>query len=303
MGTVPYANPGGINQTAPTTASAAGAPKAYPLSSGTSVPGAIPGGSQPSTLNPYSFASGVGAVPGAVGSPTGTPTTTMPGTTGPNAQDSDLYKQWTDILGTGTGGSLFSFMQGLPGTQSDIFKQWLSSMQPQYNAAEQARKQSLSAGGVSPNSTINALSESNLQAEEVAQQGGVNAQLMQTNQADTMNILQNMQGLAAQQVVSDSPWATFGRIINAAGAIGGDIMGMAGGMGAVKGLFGGGGGGGTMAPQLSSLSPEMGGVPGGGGFMDVPQIPTSPLPEGFSFGGFPTVGGPSQSNFDFGSMP
>ena len=79
---------------------------------------------------------------------------------------------------------------------------------------------------------------SNLGAQQAAEAGSINAQLMQHNQDAQQNILQNMQNLAAQEQ-AQSGWDIFGQIAQSVGGLlspfTGGLSGMAGGL--FKNLF------------------------------------------------------------------
>jgi len=246
---VPYSNPAGNNQTSP--ASMIGKPGASPVSSAPKIPGSTLGGATtPGTgvTNPYMP---TGAVPGAGGGTSPFPSVPMPMGAGqpgsmasvPVAGDTgkgmtDLQKQFQDILGKGVGGDLNKFIEGLGGTQSEIFKQFLASMAPQ-KAEEQANlMQTLGTAGVSPNSTVAALGLADLGAKNYATESGIDAQLMQHNQDLHASIMQNMEDLASKEVAS-SGWDVFAQVAGAVGNLAAPFMG-GGGIGSLTKLFGGG---------------------------------------------------------------
>lgn len=227
---LPTSNIAGNNQTSPGVSmgvlpTSAPNPMLIPMSTAGSMPSA----------NPY-----MSAAP--------TSSTMMPHS--PSIQD-NLNKQWIDILGKGTGGTMASLYGGMGGTASDIFKQFLAGQVPVQAQQTAALNQGLAEMGVSGNSSVAGLANANLAAGFNATAAEENARLMTQNQQDQMSMLQNMQQLSSAEV-SQSPWDIFSQVVGTLGSVAGSVMG------------GGGGGGGGL---LSGFSNMFKGGGGGSGFM------------------------------------
>jgi hypothetical protein len=194
--TIPFSNPAGNNQTNPTST-------AKPVAvAGTAMPGAT-GAS--AAVNPYvAPASTVASVPTSGGS------------------GGDLGKQLTDIYGSGVGGALSSELGSMSGTNSAILQEYKASLAPQMATAQANVNAALGAGGVSSNSSVAAIADANLQAQETAAISGESAQLTEHDQDLTANILGSTMG-AAEKETASSGWTVFGDVMGAisqdAGAI------------------------------------------------------------------------------------
>ena len=259
---LPSSNPAGNNQTSP---GLSAMPTPQPIFTP-----ALPAGSVPSN-NPY-----LSATPG---SPIGMGTTgpsagLVPGTTSPgglynpassySSGQTDISKQLTDIYGKGIGGSLNYALQGMSGTDSAIFQQYLASMQPQMAKAQAQLTQGLGSMGVSGNSSVQGLAQADLQSQFLAQESGVNANLMQQQMQNTLGVLQGAQGAATQEVAS-SPWQDLGQVVNTIANVAGSAGGLMSGLGALKGIGGAVGSimGNFAAPQLGGVAGAFGDVSGG----------------------------------------
>jgi hypothetical protein len=217
---LPTSNPAGNNQTAP-----------MGLTSASKTVSPMPFTSQAQGTNPLMSGTS-GATPQALpAQQVGTPldTSVTPGslynsTSSYSSGESNIEKQLIDIYGKGVGGELNSILQGMSGEDSAIFQQWLASMAP-VEASETAQLQStLGSQGVSANSSVSAIANSNLQSQFNAQAAGVDSQLMQQQLQDTIGILQGTQQDAAKEVAS-SGWGTFADVMsNITGDIG-NLMG------------------------------------------------------------------------------
>lgn len=228
-------NPGGSNQTSAGVSSGANAsmlPKTQPVFT----PAAGPTGA----TNPY-----MATLPTSAGSTLYNPNVNAQ-TFAPGSQNQLTQKQFIDIAGKGVGGAMSSELAGLGGTASQIFQQWQAGQLP-VQAGEQVQlNQQLAGAGVGANSSVNAIAQSNLEAQFNAQAAAENAQLMVQNQQTQTGILQGMQS-AAEQEVASSGWDVFGQVMGGLGNLAGQVMGLPGssiGGSMLKGLFGGGGGGG-----------------------------------------------------------
>lgn len=269
MSQIPFSNPGGNNQTSPGAGVKAGM-GAFPVPSpvGPTVhnpfvpPGVMPPGPGLHTTHPMATG-GVGAVPQAASTPfnAGAPGNTsadngfITNNSSYKNGENDLQKQLVDIYGKGVGGSLFSLLNSMSGTNSTVLQEYIKSLQPAEAAASANIGASLGAAGVSGNSSVNAIAQSNLQAQEFASIAGESAKLTMTQEELTAQLLSGTQGAASKEVAS-SAWTTFADVIN---NITGDIGNLAGGDYQTK--AGSGSGGATpavSAPQLPSFSPAAG---------------------------------------------
>lgn len=238
---VPYSNPAGNNQTGPSFgvptsgagAKAAGgkAGGALPVVSPVSTPGSV------GTANPY--IPPTSTTPGATGTVPAGPTQSSSFIT-PNSSyssgENDLQKQLIDIYGKGVGGSLYTLLSGMSGTNSTILQQYIASLQPQFAKSRADLGASLGAGGVSPNSSVAALGEANLKAQEDAIIAGESANLTQGQEQMTAGILGSEQGAASKEVAS-SGWDVFGSVLGDLGKLAGTTIGAAGAAGGFGNLF------------------------------------------------------------------
>ena len=239
---VPYSNPAGKNQTSPSIGvptSGAGATKTsgpMPVTSPIAVSGA-------GTSNPFIPAPGAGTTPGV---PSGVPmtgTTSVPnvgGLTDSTANVSGttgaLQKQLTDIYGKGVGGALASLLSGMSGSDSKVLQEYIASLQPQFAKSQADLGASLGAGGVSPNSSVAALGEANLKAQEDALIAGESGQLTLGQEQLTSGILGSEQGAASKEVAS-SGWDVFGQVMGGLGNLAGSVISAGGEAGGLKNLF------------------------------------------------------------------
>lgn len=195
---VPYSNPGGRNQTTP----GAGAPVAQPALGGT-----VPTSPTSTALNPIAAASSNPLVPTA-GLPQATPAT----------QTTDQSKQLTDIYGKGIGGDLNNLLNSIGGTDSATLQEYTASLVPQEATAKANLDASLGAGGVSANSSVAALGNANLQAQETAAIAGESAQLTQSGQNLEASILSGTEQAATAEV-AESGWNVFGQVAQDLGGL------------------------------------------------------------------------------------
>lgn len=227
---IPFSNSAGKNQFSPSTGGIT-----------PQVSGGIPGSPQAqSSSNPYMTPATASAAPIVSSAPTASPT--APGipasTTGTSASNgfitssSDgsqnaLQKQLDDIYGQGVGGSLFSLLNNMSGTDSTVLQEYISSLAPQEASAQANTNAALGAGGVSANSSVAALADSNLQSQEFSSIASESASLTQSQEQLTAQLLSGTQN-SAQQEVATSGWSVFGDVMN---DITGDIGALVGGKG------------------------------------------------------------------------
>lgn len=235
---IPYSNPAGNNQTSPVTAGTVGpgvatgaVPVANPLQ-----PGAAAG------ANPFIPAGGTAAtsvsLPGS--SPTPITSTAVTGAATPipatGVVSGDAYNQLHDIYGA-AGGTLTDFMNSISGTNSATLQEYIKSLAPQEATAAANLHASLGAGGVSANSSVAALGESNLQAQEFASIAGESANLTQSQQQLEASLIEGTLPDAAKQVADSNPWNILGTVLSDVGSVASDFL----GVGGITGAFGGAG--------------------------------------------------------------
>lgn len=209
--TVPSSNVAGNNQTSPGVSSTQPVPiVAQPVSPTATV-------TQNAQANPF--------IPAA----TPTAATTVPSSTVGTvntlggANNSALSSQLDDIYGTGVGGALDTLLGNISGTNSATLQEYVQSLQPQEATAQANVNASLGAGGVSANSSVAGIADSNLQAQEFADIAGESANLTQSQENLTAQILTGTEGAAVAQT-AESPWTDFADVLaagtNAIGNIG-----------------------------------------------------------------------------------
>jgi len=218
---IPASNPAGNNQTNPLN-SVLG--KTTPIATAPGV------GVQ---NNPYMPAGGTSTVPTSPAAPVynapsrpqalTTSTTGTGGSSGAagfitdkssySSGENDLQKQLIEIYGKGVGGSLYSLLSSMSGTDSKVLQEYIASLQPQMAKAQADVNATLGAGGVSANSSVAAIADANLQAQEQAAIAGESAKLTLGQEELTANLLQGMQGASAKEVAS-SGWDVFANVID-----------------------------------------------------------------------------------------
>jgi len=211
---IPASNPAGNNQTNPGMASMG----LKPTGSAMAIPGSP---AAQSTPNP--FMSGVSNTnPAPVAQPSGG---AVPGssasqgfiTSGTDHGKNALQDQLIDIYGKGVGASLFELLNSMSGTNSTILQEYIASLQPQMAKAQAGVDAQLGAGGVSANSSVAAIADSSLQAQEFADISAESANLTQSQEQLTAQILTGMQHDAASEVAA-SGWDVFGHVMSSIGS-------------------------------------------------------------------------------------
>lgn len=205
---IPFSNVAGNNQHSPMS-------MARPMVSGpgTSAPAPIPGSPQAQAskggISPY-------ALPGSPNT-TYTPPNTSASqgfiTNGTDSGQNALQKQLNDIYGAGVGGSLFSLLNNMSGTDSTILQEYIQSLQPQMASAQSNVNAALGAGGVSANSSVSALADANLQSQEFSSIASESAALTQNQEQMTAQILEGTESASAKEVAS-SGWSIFGDVMS-----------------------------------------------------------------------------------------
>jgi hypothetical protein len=226
---IPFSNRAGNNQTTP--GAGVGLPAPIIASPG------IGTGSIPS--NPYSpipaGSTNTGNNPGvAPTAPAGGVAAPQPITTGGQATNiapivpggtvsNNLQKQLTDIYGQGTGASLFNLLNNMSGTNSASLQEYIQSLQPSFAQSQATINTTLGEQGVGANSSVNAIAQSNLQSQENADISGESAQLTQSEQQLSAQILEStMPG--SEQETAESGWNILGNVLNGIGSDIGPIL-------------------------------------------------------------------------------
>jgi len=240
---LPTSNAAGNNQYSPPLQ---GLPPATPVFSSFTPSGGM------QTTNPYLSVPATGAIGGQPAGSIYNPASSQ------SSGQTDISKQLIDIYGKGVGGSLNYLLQNMSGTDSAIFQQYLSSMQPAIAQQKAALAQGLGAMGISGDSSVQGIAQSNLAAQIAAQESGVNANLMQQQLQDTMSILTGA-APSAQKEVAQSGWTDFANVM---ANITGDVGALFGGPGPSPASIPGNVPQSFAAPQLTNLAPEMGQAPG-----------------------------------------
>lgn len=204
-GVIPASNPAGNNQTSPTMMPSMNPIQSLPGAAG-SVPTATP--TAQASSNPYVPASSIipqGTNPQQAGGLVQS-TANVSGTSGA------LNKQLTDIFGKGVGGAESNLINSIGGVDSATLQEYIASLAPQEATAQSNLNASLGAGGVSANSSVAALGDANLKAQETAAIAGESANLTQSGQNLEASLLTGMQNPAAQQV-NESGWNILGSVL------------------------------------------------------------------------------------------
>jgi hypothetical protein len=139
------------------------------------------------------------------------------GGTGPQAVNDKYYtqnplqSQLTDIYGSGVGGALTNELEGMGGMDSSEMQEYYNSLQPYMAQASATTNSTLAGQGVGANSSVNAIAQANLGAQETATLSGESAQIAQTNQQETIQLLESTMGAAEQQTADSAAagWNLF----------------------------------------------------------------------------------------------
>lgn len=186
------------------------------------------------TQNPY--VPNKFAVPIPMGTnPASGPVGTVPNAGGLDPSQSNTFgsvggldKQLKDIWGKGVGGSLAKLLEGMSGTDSKVLQDYIASLGPEFAQQAAGVSARLGAGGVSANSSVNAIAQSNLASQENALIAGESAKLTMSQEDLTAQILMQMMNPAAKEVAT-SGWTTFANVMNQiTGDIGNMIPGASG---------------------------------------------------------------------------
>ena len=200
---VPYSNPQGNNQTNPGAGGVASA--ALPL------PGATPATATnaAATANPLVPATATtGAAPAAA---------TVPAAINSSNSNGEI----NDIFGSGVGGDINSFLGSVSGTNSVVLQDYVKSLQPQMAQAQAQTNAALGAGGVSANSSVAAIADADLQAQETASIAGESASLTETGMQMQEGMIQGMEAPAENYTMEQAmmPYEILGAGMGAIGNI------------------------------------------------------------------------------------
>jgi hypothetical protein len=173
-------------------------------------------GTQTSSVNPFIPPPASTAQPQGNQSPTLNTTGGAQVTQGNDPNQSLLQKQLVDVFGKGVGGEMTQLLASISGEDSVALQNYIKSLQPQLATAQANTSATLGAQGVGANSSVNAIAQANLQAQETAAIAGEQAKLQTHEQDLTASILGGASGAAAKEVAS-SGWQVFGQVLNAVG--------------------------------------------------------------------------------------
>jgi hypothetical protein len=136
----------------------------------------------------------------------------------------NLETQLVDIYGQGVGASEFNLINNMSGTDSVALQEYIQSLAPSEVTGQDNLNAALGAGGVSSNSSVAAIGNANLQAQEFSSIAGQAANLTLSQEELTAQLLQGFQGPAAQEVAS-SPWTVLAHVLAAGTSDVGALMG------------------------------------------------------------------------------
>jgi hypothetical protein len=193
---------------------------ATPIMGSSTASGVLPGGGTPGQPQPMTSSGNTNLTNSLNQS-----SYTYSNSTNDAAEGSSLYKQLTDIYGQGVGGELNNIMANMGGEDSAMFQQYLASMVPAEASETAGLNSQLGSSGVSGNSSVSAIANSNLQGQFNAQASAADQSIMSQGLQDTIGILQGTQSDAAKEVAT-SGWSTFANVMN---NITGDVGNLVGG--------------------------------------------------------------------------
>jgi hypothetical protein len=110
----------------------------------------------------------------------------------------------------------------MSGTNSAVLQEYIASLVPQEAKAQANVNATLGAGGVSTNSSVAALADANLAAQEQASIAGESASLTQSQEQLTAQLLTGVEPAAAAET-AQSGWSVFGDVLSGIGADAGSI--------------------------------------------------------------------------------
>lgn len=227
MGTVPLpvSNPAGNNQTTPGAGSfAMPQPIVAPAKPGAGANSFVPitAGATPSVATP---------------TPATVPVGTSTSPSGPVAgASSALTTQYNDIYGSGVGGALSQLIGSLPGQSAASLQAYINSLMPQEATAQANVNASLGAAGVGANSSVAAIGDANLQAQETAAIGQEESQLTLNQEQLEGSLLSGTENAAVAENAS-SGWDVFGQVLQGLGGLAGAATLGAGEAGGFSKLF------------------------------------------------------------------
>lgn len=227
--TVPASNVAGNNQTSPKST--------LTKSPGFVTKGTVPGATLPTgTTPPAQTNNFVPTTPGSVLPTVADPSGLVQSSANVAGTTGALSKQLTDMYGKGVGGDLASLLSSIGGADSATLQEFIKSLAPEEATAQANVGASLGASGVDPNSSVAAIADANLQAQEFGTIANESANLTQSGQQLQAGVLGGMQQ-SAQQEVAQSGWDVFGQVVGGLGNLAGDVVGAAGKSGGFSHLF------------------------------------------------------------------
>jgi hypothetical protein len=147
----------------------------------------------------------------------------VPNAGGVDTNSTNSAKQLTDILGQGVGNDLENLLNSIGGVDSATLQEYQQSLVPQEAQASANLTASLGAAGVSANSSVAALGQANLQAQETGMIAGESANLTQSGEQLEASILTGLEP-AAEKETAESGWDVFGQVIQGIGQDAGPIL-------------------------------------------------------------------------------
>ena len=199
---IPYSNPAGNNQTTPPVGGAGATSTAVQALPGVAPTVATAAGGADASSNPL--------IPA-----------TSPGGAIPSVGGGSSASEVNNIFGSGVGGDINSFLGSIGGTNSVVLQEYINSLHPQMAKAQADTNAALGAGGVSANSSVAAIADSNLQSQESASIASESAHLTETGMGMQESMIQSMIQPAEQYKQSQDmmPWEIAGAAIGAGGKI------------------------------------------------------------------------------------
>lgn len=156
-------------------------------------------------------------------------------------QDQQLQKQLNDIYGKGEGGLLYSLLQNLGGNDSSYMQAYHQAMGHTQAEGLSTIDTGLGNAGISADSSTAAIEKGDYLSSLSAQEGLQEQQLLQTQQQESIGLVQGLQQSA--QAENSTSWLnTLGQVAGIAGTFVGDATGLSGVGSALSKLIPGGGG-------------------------------------------------------------
>jgi hypothetical protein len=213
---IPYSNPAGNNQTTPSSgvASTINKTAVLPGAAGTVTAPLSTNANPlvPAAVTPSSVTGVPATAPGVVASALNTPELAM------------LQPQLDDIYGA-EGDALSSLLTNIGGTNSQSLQEFIQGLGPQEATAQANLNSTLGASGVGINSSVAAIGDANLQAQEFSTVSQEAASLTQSGQSMEEQILMGIAPAAATETAqkAEEPWAIGSAMASMIPEVGGAI--------------------------------------------------------------------------------